>query len=290
MNANINSLPLIAAGIVLFNPDLHRLADNLLSVIGQTDSVILVDNGSDNIEQIQSFIYSLTDCRHVDLISNKENLGIAEALNQICRWAEANAYQWVLTLDQDSVCSESMVAEMMKYTKDERVGMVCPSIVDLNIRDYCPSSEGVSAVDFCITSGTLLRITSWKAVGGFWSDLFIDMVDADMSWSICEKGLSILKVHSALLNHEIGKACMVPFRGGYTADFNHSALRDYYIIRNTLAVCRKHGKRLLGLKWNLKKFYLVNRFESDRTSKNRMMLLGLVDGLLGHYGKCRYKI
>ena len=37
------------AGIVLYNPDLGRLKENIESICKQVDKVILIDNGSDNI-------------------------------------------------------------------------------------------------------------------------------------------------------------------------------------------------------------------------------------------------
>ena len=38
------------AGIVLFNPDLERLNENISAVITQVDNVLLVDNNSNNLE------------------------------------------------------------------------------------------------------------------------------------------------------------------------------------------------------------------------------------------------
>ena len=42
------------AGIVLYNPDLGRLKENIESICKQVDKVILIDNGSDNRREIES--------------------------------------------------------------------------------------------------------------------------------------------------------------------------------------------------------------------------------------------
>lgn len=36
----------IFAGIVLFNPEISRLKENITHILGQVDRLILVDNGS----------------------------------------------------------------------------------------------------------------------------------------------------------------------------------------------------------------------------------------------------
>lgn len=42
----------ISAGIVLFNPDIKRLKENIDAVIVQCTHVYLVDNGSGNIDEV----------------------------------------------------------------------------------------------------------------------------------------------------------------------------------------------------------------------------------------------
>ena len=70
------------AGIVLYNPDLGRLKENIESICKQVDKVILIDNGSDNIREIEDLIKEYLNCI---LLKNGENMGIAYALNQILK-------------------------------------------------------------------------------------------------------------------------------------------------------------------------------------------------------------
>ena len=74
------------AGIVLYNPDLGRLKENIESICKQVDKVILIDNGSDNIREIEDLIKKYLNCI---LLKNGENMGIAYALNQILKYAYA---------------------------------------------------------------------------------------------------------------------------------------------------------------------------------------------------------
>ena len=81
------------AGIVVFNPDMVRLKENIEAIIPQVETVIVIDNGSKDENEIPSFLeaYKSTVC-----IRNAENMGIAKALNQIVNKADELGYEWVL--------------------------------------------------------------------------------------------------------------------------------------------------------------------------------------------------
>ena len=46
----------ICAGIVLYNPDIDKLTNNINSIINQVSVVLLQDNGSSNIKEIEELI------------------------------------------------------------------------------------------------------------------------------------------------------------------------------------------------------------------------------------------
>ena len=45
----------IAGGIILYNPDLKRLKENITAVINQVELLFIVDNGSKNINLIENY-------------------------------------------------------------------------------------------------------------------------------------------------------------------------------------------------------------------------------------------
>ena len=102
---------MILAGITLFNPDVARLEENISSIYGQVDRVICVDNGSDNIKSIEDCV--LKNWKNITIIKNGKNEGIAKALNQMFEFAIEQQYEYVLTLDQDSVCPDNIIEEYM---------------------------------------------------------------------------------------------------------------------------------------------------------------------------------
>lgn len=57
------------AGIVLFNPEIDRLVDNIEAIYKQVDKLLLVDNDSKNIEVIERMVANYANCI---LIKNKK--------------------------------------------------------------------------------------------------------------------------------------------------------------------------------------------------------------------------
>ena len=112
-----------AAGITLYNPELDRLGQNIESILPQVKHIFLVDNGSCNLDEIKSL---LDKFENVTLICNGENLGIAKALNQMCQAAYENGYEWMLTLDQDSVAESELIKKYSRYTEMEKVAILTP--------------------------------------------------------------------------------------------------------------------------------------------------------------------
>ncbi|MHB8132373.1 MAG: glycosyltransferase, partial [Mobilitalea sp.] len=88
----------IAAGIVLFNPNIDRLKKNIDAILPQVEVLYIIDNNSDNIDLIEKYLQNKNT---IILQKNSENFGIAKALNQMCNLANLKGFDWILTLDQD---------------------------------------------------------------------------------------------------------------------------------------------------------------------------------------------
>lgn len=273
---------MVFAGIVTYNPDISRLNENISNIKRQVDRVILYDNASENLEEIKSFC---TD--NIILLDNvsKQNNGIAFALNELCKYSISYGCKWLLTLDQDSVCPQNLISEYSKYISLPMTGILTPKISDRNIGDIEEHPVyDINEIDVCITSASFINLSAWKSVGGFWNDLFIDMVDFDICWSLKEHGYSTIRVNTVSLIHELGHSTLAIFRGQKVPILNHSPIRYYYIFRNTIAVGKKHNKRYQCFRWNCKRAYLILRYESSKVCKIRAILLGVFDGLMNNLG------
>ena len=270
-----------AAGIVLYNPEINRLKENISAVIVQCEHVYLVDNGSGNIADVKTLLERFNPDK-LTLLQNEKNEGIAKALNQLGAAAQADGYDWLLTLDQDSVCPSNMIEEYDKCATDEKAGMLCPLIMDRNKGEFVRKiSEGaVGEVDECITSGSLLRLSVWKELNGFDESMFIDGVDFDICHRIRKAGYKILCIGNVILSHEIGHIEFRRFLFWRVLVKNHSAFRKYYIARNTVYLARKEGTSLVKALLQNVKLLLINwGYEEDKGAKTRKIVQGTKDGL-----------
>ncbi|MBT2568959.1 glycosyltransferase family 2 protein [Arthrobacter sp. ISL-85] len=269
-----------AAGVVTFNPDIQRLWENLTSVTSQCDRAIVVDNGSDNIEEI---VVLLRNFPNVTLTANAENLGIANALNQIMNWAASFA-QWVVLLDQDTVPSKDLVNLLRSHAKSD-VAIVAPTVVDRSQKAASVQNAEVSEVNYCITSGALYSVAAWQSVEGYDEAMFIDFVDFDYCIRVREHGYKIKREGAAVILHEIGR---ITRHGPFTA-YHYSPFRSYHMARDMLYYARKHCRSEANLRVQqrgivgtygvlVRKLIIVALFEEDRLQRLSALVRGIVSG------------
>lgn len=267
----------ISAGIVTYNPDINRLSENINAINAQVDCIIIVDNGSENILNIEELLLYY---KNIFLVKNRENLGIAKALNQIILLSKKNHYDWVITLDQDSVVADDIIRVFKKYISFENIAIITPLIVDRNIQISEDITKPYEYVEKCITSGSLTKIQACENVGYFDEKMFIDIVDFEFCARLQEKGYKILKVNETKLLHELGKSREVYFLGKKIIVYNHSPIRKYYYTRNFLYYIRKH-KNLLDIKKIY--FHFIYRlivtimFEEKKMEKFKQIVGGFKD-------------
>lgn len=269
---------MILAGITLFNPNIEGLKRNIKAIIGQVDKLICVDNGTQNIDEIEVEITKLFP--DVYFIKNGKNLGIATALNQMFQFAEVEGFDWVLTLDQDSVCPKNIISEYRVHCDIPNLGSLCPIIDDRNYENKDVIDGEVTFVDKCITSASMTPVSVWKAVNGFLDELFIDFVDHDFSAKLIENNYKIVRVNGVFLEHEIGKGETHNFFGKEITVLNHSSFRKYYMARNWIYYMKAH-KAVINYKLEVVKylFFFIKTllFEENKKDKLKEMYKGFCD-------------
>ena len=285
----------VCAVVVIYYPDDGFVA-RLEQVLSQVGKVVVVDNtplGTVSMK-VRANMQGLPN---TELIDNRVNKGIAEALNQGLAFAEANGFHWLLTLDQDTECQPDMVKTLISLTK------VCrPSPLVLGSNYFDPQTSrtkvpvGQNDDDFLeqktvITSGSLIDVNLASSIGGFRADYFIDQVDHEFCLRAHANGYTVIISCKPLMTHSVGRpgGVRIPFLGVLP---NHPPVRKYYIARNTVvtvaAYWRKEPawciRRLVRLFLGLIEMALL---EEHRFSKVRAFAGGVVDGLNNCMGPCK---
>lgn len=270
------------AGIVTFNPDINRLKQNIESIIYQVKAVVIVDNNSSNIQDIESLNYS-----NLIIIRNDSNKGIAFALNQMLEWADKKKYGWVITLDQDSVCPADYISTAQRYMKNQ-IGQIVPILFESNSKTYQylgdkPNGKTVQYVSKSITSASITSVEVWKEIGGFDNDLFIDYVDYDYAIRLRLAGYKILRLNNVFLDHQIGNSVIRKIGFISVRVANHSSFRKYYICRNIIVFIRRYRRLsspLAEVLRLIKVLLFTSIFETEKREKLSSIFNGIKDGLV----------
>lgn len=244
----------IAVGMVLFEPDnILRFRECLNALMIQADKIYIFDNSVNkaDIEFPESVVYK----------TEHENKGIAYALNQIFLMAEKDGYEWVITMDQDSVLPGGMIEKYGEVIDmGIQIGIVCPQVIDKRRAYMTVKKDPVyEYIDACITSASCTSVMAWKKIGGFDEWMFIDLVDNEFCKRLTVSGYKILRLNEFVLDQEFGKIMPKSYKKQQfwiwlskclhienIAKFSYkkyvSPMRVYYTNRNIIYVNKKMKK------------------------------------------------
>ena len=192
----------------------------------------------------------------------------------------------MISLDQDSVCPEHFVSNMMPYLAvTDSIGIVAPVIVDRNIGvvGHNPKN-GWSEVRTCITSGSYNNIDAWRKVGGYDESMFIDSVDFEYCYRLRKNGYKVIQVSRVQLSHELGESQKRRFLHWQIDVNGHNAFRKYYIARNNVYYPLKHHLWLHFIRGNLRNIWMLivtSVYEDEKTEKRKEICRGWKDGFRG---------
>lgn len=226
----------IAGVVVLYNPG-NDVMDNIKSYIDQIDRLYVVDNSD---KKNQKLIALLKKDERIKYLDNHGNRGIATALNVGAIHALKEGYDYLLTMDQDSSASEGMVENLVAYISthpDEKLGIIS-AYQKRNDEKTCYYLKDYEQVLVIMTSGNLLNLRAYKKSGRFLDKLFIDRVDNEYCLRLNKNGYKVIRANKAILYHNLGKNVKV----AGMSKILHNHIRLYYIVRNSLYLCKKYEK------------------------------------------------
>lgn len=278
----MKSVNSICSGIVTYNPEIDRLKKVISSIVDQVEELVICDNGSVNASDIKETIELYSN---VTALFSDKNEGIARALNNICEYAKVNHYEWVLTLDQDTICPDNIIQELSRALFIEKVGIICPVVMyeGLNLTTG-NKNQDIEGDNACMTSASLTNIQAWERVGGFRDDYFIDFVDNEFCMKLQIYGYKILRVNTCRISHQLGDSKQKRFLWKIMIGTSHKPWRIYYMMRNNIWFINEYGAFLNVTKEYFKVLYIfINELFFSDTK-----VLTLKNGLKGIYEGMKY--
>ena len=290
----------VCAVIVTFHPDAGFPA-RLGRIRGQVGATVVVDNGS--AAPSLRMLEELPDGPALHRIFNRDNLGIARALNIGVARARQFGCGWALLLDQDSTVDPDLVTRLMAvragYAAPEPLALIGSRFRETHGGASAPLRSGVRTEDwedvkFVITSGCLLSLAAYAVIGAFRDEFFIDHVDIDYCHRARAKGYRVIQTVRPLMSHTIGAPTPHRLFGTTRWTTNHSPDRRYYMARNDTVLLHEHGGSGRS-PWWLKSFFrsmrLIKRialYEDTKARKIAAVAEGWWDGVRGRLGPRRH--
>jgi len=278
-------LQTIAAVIVTFYPD-AGLDARLNAVFSQVGKIVIVDNNS--TVPVTQDLLSTWERKGCHIIRNSGNIGAAAALNQGISWAAKNGYQWILTLDQDTSIDPRLLDLYTNAIEKDfagvKVGVLNTVYRDANTGKLAVNpgiKKGWSDVAAVITSGSFFSVDTFRKVGPFREDFFLDWADHDFCLRARASGMRNYLYNEPLIEHTVGSKTEHAFE---IPTNNHSPFRCYLVSRNLVILLKKNYFR--EFRWAafltfylMSKFILVVCFEKNKLDKLRHLTKGFFDGL-----------
>lgn len=299
----------ICAVVVSFNPELALLEKGLLSLRDQVEAIVVVDNGS--AQQTTEWLRRKAGARELELIEFAENRGVATAQNAGIRLARDRRFTHVLVLDHDSVPEPGMVASLvraLKKLRNQKIAALGAGYMDPRLggsphfvrtgkfmfQRISQGHEGADPVpvDFLISSGALIPLSTLEHVGLMDERLFVDYVDIEWFLRAKSLGYQAFGVFAARMEHRMGTARRRIWLGKWRYVPSYSPSRFYYIMRNGLLLYRRHYTPwrwvLNDINKNFAIFAIFAVLVPPRLEHIRAMIRGLWDGLRSRHGKLEY--
>ncbi|MBL4671928.1 MAG: glycosyltransferase family 2 protein [Arenicella sp.] len=299
----------VLAVVVSYNPDGGMLSAALQELLKQGCDVAVIDNGSNNLNDVEDLISAIASDKLV-LLSQSSNRGLGAAHNIGIKQAKAGDYNYLLIMDQDSLPLEGMVDKLVVAHKAKslvaQVSAVGVSYLNVDngsesffvrfgalkfARHYCrdKDSDGCIEADFLISSGSLISVQAIESIGEMDEGLFIDHVDTEWFLRARHKGYMAYGACDAVMRHGLGENTHTVSFGGRQRNVpQHKSFRYYYIFRNSI-ILYKRGYTSGLWKWNdIQRLAMIGVMfglvKTPRRANAAMMLKGIWHGLLGRQG------
>ena len=176
-----------------------------------------------------------------------DNPGLAVAFNTAL--ADC-ATDWMLLLDQDSEVLKDGLANLIGHARraSANIGVVTGVIVEQGTggsTNRTGSRQGaalaVLPVPLFQNSGTLVRVAAAREIGGWWTKLHLDLVDAEFGVRLNRSSWVQLQTDATVLRHRLGET--TAFRlGPLTAHATHHSVARRKELGQALGLTiRRHG-------------------------------------------------
>lgn len=291
------------AGVAVFQPERALLLSLIQCLRDDGVEVLLHIDGPAGIAIEEGLLREIATLSGVTLLLSDANLGLGAALNRLAAEARQRDARRIILFDQDSSPTPGLVTQLgAVFSKLQSLGHrpavlgprpVSPEAVEGASPRYGrqPGQEAVAGllpVRYVITSGSLVDLDAFAAVGPFRDDFWIDGIDTEWCFRAWSLGYSVWLAPDLAMPHRIGHGVL---RFGRLTFPRQSLMRMSTYFRNQAFALRlphvpsRFKLRLLAYLPLQAAVYLAA--STDRGRALRVLGRALVDGWAGRLGAPR---
>lgn len=261
----------ILAIVITYNPNIQLLNSNIEAFEQYVDRILIWDNSP------QTISYSISHSEKIEYRKSHNN-SISQALNEGWRYASNQGYDYLLTMDQDSVFEnfEDYKRKSLGIL-DGKLCVVGPSVNNIS------NKYQIISKDTIITSGMLVPIKLLEKANGWREDFTVDAIDIDFCLNVTALGYPIYQLDGCRLIQQFGTPEKRILFGKEIVIHNYNPSRLYGYAKNMYITLSEHGFPK-SITTRYKKairntlFYII-LFEGSKYKKIKAIVRGLIDGI-----------
>lgn len=274
--------------VVIYNPDIDKLVQNINQYIRNISALIIWQNSLLSYENRNQILHDCASSEKIIFGGSGSNQGLDRAFNSALNVAIKEGYPWLLTMDQDSTWvnfDEYLIC--VQSCDDDSIGIFGPQTINVYDEQSSVSEceKPYSIVDYVISSGALYAVDKLKYIGGFASGYFIDAIDEEVCYRAKSFGIKTTVVGNVYLKQEFGEYCKKTFLGKTIASSNYSSFRYYHIVRNHLWLAKSgyvtgRARKIMIHNYVISPIIKVILLEKNKGRKSQAILKGMIEGIL----------
>ncbi|OMC73879.1 hypothetical protein BK125_22945, partial [Paenibacillus odorifer] len=199
------------ATIIFYNPD-ESAIKRVETYCNNFQEVLVIDNSEESNLETALKLKKYRNCVYHKMNGNS---GMSEALNYAFYFAIDKKYDFILTMDQDSIYNDKNIYNMKEYIEnnyDENIGIYSPNYSKLyynkkrkkfiEAKPVLRENEE-KYVDFCMTSGSFINVKALSKILPL-DDYFIAYVDNFLSQKLLEEKYKLLRLGNSYFAQQVG--------------------------------------------------------------------------------------
>lgn len=211
----------LVVGVTIYRPNIVDLESLIVNLKAFAHHPVLVIDGPTGQAIEADDLARLKAMTAVDIVQFADNRGVGAGLNAIVERAKARGARFVHLFDQDSAPCATLAVRLREDCRalqaaGERVAAIGPRPIPrrgsgtkaptYRRRPLPLPRARLHAVDFLITSGTLIRLDAIDDIGGFTEPYRMDAIDLEWCFRAWARGWSIWFAEDIEMEHSVGSA------------------------------------------------------------------------------------